>query len=335
MRVGVFGAGAIGCYLGGRLQAHGHEVVFVGRASMKESLAAGLVLSDQSTKRVTIPAEQLTFELSARALADCDYVLVTVKSAGTPNAGVALAEVLHPRTVTVSFQNGVKNVERLRAAMPGHLVLGGMVPFNITRTSDGRFHQGTIGPLVVEARENLAEKLVGALNESGISTQTHADIRGVLYGKLLFNLNNALNALAGIPLREELLDPEYRRILADAIEEGERVYRAANIHAVPFGRMRPGMVAFGLRLPTWLFTRAAKAMLAIDAEARSSMFDDLEKRRLTEIEELNGEIVRLGLESGVETPINSRIVARIRDAENLGQGSPRLDARQIRGLTIS
>lgn len=331
MRIGIFGAGAIGCWLGGRLQLAGHAVVFVGRAAVRDSLGSGLRLSDERAEQVLV-REDINYHLSAEALRGCAYVLVTVKSAATAEAGLALAEVLDPSTIIVSFQNGVKNAERLRETMPHHRVLGGMVPFNVTRTADGRFHRGTRGPLVVEALDQLEAPLLEILNSAELPAQSHPDIQGVLYGKLLFNLNNALNALAGIPLREQLLEPDYRKILAEAIDEGQRVFRAANIRAVSFGRMNPRVVALGLRMPTFLFLRAAKAMLAIDAEARSSMYDDLQKRRLTEIDELNGEIVRLGAQHNVPTPVNSRIVARIREAERNGEGSPHLDAARIRGL---
>jgi 2-dehydropantoate 2-reductase len=329
MKIGVFGAGAIGCYVGGRLLAAGEDVTFVGRASVGDTLRDGLSLSDMKSDRVVVPRASFRFEESASALAACSVVLVTVKSAATVSAAAELAPILAKRTVVVSLQNGVRNAERLRAGLPDCVVLGGMVPFNVTRTRDGRFHRGTAGPLVIEDRDGAATELVEAFRRAGMPAHAHPDIAGVLYGKLLFNLNNATNALAGVTLRKQLLDRSYRKVLAAAISEGERVLKAAKIRTVASGRMRPGLAVFALKLPTFFFERAASAMLSIDEEARSSMWDDLEKRRMTEIDELNGEIVRLGEQHGVPTPVNSAIVRCIKAAEAAGQGSPKLSADDI------
>lgn len=331
MKVGVFGAGAIGGYVGGRLAASGDvQVCLVGRPGVQEIVRRGLVLSDQSGERVVVPPERFIFSLDPVALAGCDYVLVTVKCGATEEAGRTLAGVLGPETVTVSFQNGIHNADKLRAAMPGARVLGGMVPFNIQLTADGRFHRGTSGPLVVEAKDDGVEKvLVAALAAAKIPTHAHADIRGVLYGKLLFNLNNATNALAGIPLRDQLLNPEYRKILALVIAEGRAVLRAAKIRTVSGIRMSPALAVRALKLPTWLFLRVASAMLALDKEARSSMYDDLDRRRKTEVDELNGEIVRLAEKTGTPAPVNAAIVRLVKEAEAKNSGSPRLSPAEI------
>jgi 2-dehydropantoate 2-reductase len=331
MHVGVFGAGAIGCYVGGRLLAAGTDVTFVGRASVAEGLERGLVLSDQSGARTAIPRERVRFELEPPALLACDLVFVTVKSSATEQAGKELSSVLGPKAIIVSLQNGVKNAARLRGVLGDHpRVLGGMVPFNVTRTADGRFHRGTSGPIVIEDRSGEGAEIASLLARAEVAAHATRDIEGVLYGKLLFNLNNALNALAGVPLKQELLDPGYRALLADSITEGRRVLAAAGIIPRASGRMLPSVAAFALRLPTWLFQRVAQAMVAIDAEARSSMYDDLDRRRPTEIDELNGEIVRLGAAHGIETPVSSAIVRLVKEAEARAEGSPRLSAEAIR-----
>lgn len=131
-----------------------------------------------------------------------DYVLVTLKSVNTLDAVPALQR-LPAGTVVVSFQNGVKNAEQLRTSCPALRVFAGMFPFNVVQLPPTHFHQATTSPLMVEDGEPtraLAEALTGA----GIPTVPHADIAGVLHGKLLLNLNNAINALSGLPLRTEL-----------------------------------------------------------------------------------------------------------------------------------
>jgi 2-dehydropantoate 2-reductase len=155
----------------------------------------------------------------------------------------------------------------------------------------------------------------------------------IQWGKLLINLNNALNALSDLPLRNQIMDARWRRLMADQMAEAISVLDAAEIEttnpvttAIPM-RLVPKI----LRLPTWAFKAVAKAMLAIDPTARSSMWEDLSKGRMTEIAELQGVIVALGQQHGVTTPINTRVAALIRQAEADKAGSPALQPEQVSG----
>ena len=116
---------------------------------------------------------------------------------------------------------------------------------------------------------------------------------GVLWGKLMLNLNNALNALSGVPLATQLADRRWRLILARQIAEALGVLKAAGIKPARIEGVPPGMIPRILRLPDWLFRRVARRMLAIDPEARSSMWEDLHRHRPTEIGYLQGAILAL------------------------------------------
>src|SRR5512143_3763943 len=144
MKVGVFGAGAIGCYLGGRLVAAGHDVVLVGRLAA-EIAEHGLSLTDYQGERIVL--SDVRYVADAAALADREVVLVTVKSTATAGAAAELARVLPAATTVVSFQNGIGNAAILRSALAGRDVVAGMVPFNVVRKQRGHFHNGTSGPL--------------------------------------------------------------------------------------------------------------------------------------------------------------------------------------------
>jgi 2-dehydropantoate 2-reductase len=256
-------------------------------------------------------------------------VLVTVKGGDTAAAGAALAPILRPDAVVVSFQNGVRNPDILRAALPDHRVLAGMVQFNVLRGDDGRFHQGTSGGLALErSADGAADSLARTLEAAGLPTRVEADIRGVLWGKLLVNLNNAVNALADVPIRRMLAERDYRRVMAAALREGVDAVTAAGIRPrldppVP-ARWIPTLLA----LPDALFKIAARPMIRVDPEARSSMWDDLARGRTTEIDALNGEIVRLAAEQGRTAPVNAAIVALVKQAE--GRGSPGIAAADLR-----
>src|SRR5688572_1846461 len=115
-RICVFGAGSIGCYVGGRLAASGSTVTFVGRPRLASEIRAhGLHLTDYRGTDLRVPAEKVQFETQPAAARDADLVLVTVKSAATTEAGRELAKVLKHGTIVVSFQNGLHNDEQLRA----------------------------------------------------------------------------------------------------------------------------------------------------------------------------------------------------------------------------
>ena len=325
MKIGVFGAGAIGCWLGGRLLLAGHDLVLLGRP--RPALAQrGLTLSDYTGARWQVPPERLVYTSDPARLADRDAVLVTVKSAATAEAAEVLAKVLPAQTVIASFQNGVANAPTLRAKLPGHRVLAGMVPFNVLWSSETHLHNGTSGPLELEGTDG---PLPRALREAGFELVLHEDLGRVAWTKLLVNLNNAVNALAGVPLRDQLRDPGYRRVMQQVLREGLACLKAAGIAPVRVGRLIPSLAPFALGLPNWLFLRVAAAMVKVDPQARSSMWEDLERRRRTEIDFLNGEIVKLGRTHRVPTPVNEALIALIRAAEQAGQGSPRLSAQAL------
>ncbi|HJZ88924.1 MAG TPA: 2-dehydropantoate 2-reductase [Polyangia bacterium] len=328
MKIGVLGAGSIGCYLGGRLIAAGHDLVLVGRLGA-EIAAHGLTLTDYQGQRLVLPPEKVRYRADAAALRDREVVLVTVKSMATAEAAAQLARVLSSPVLVVSFQNGVSNVPTLRAALPACPVAAGMVPFNVLHQAQGHFHNGTSGPLELERTGGAEAELAEALGGAGFGVALHDDMRPVQWTKLLINLNNSLNALAGVPLREQLADRRYRMIMARVVREGLACLKAAGIRPVRIGRLIPRLAPTVLSLPNWLFVRVAAAMVKVDPTARSSMWEDLERRRPTEIEYLNGEVIRLGEQHHVPTPVNRKIRELVRAAEQAQRGSPQMSAPDL------
>ncbi len=318
-RICVFGAGSIGCYVGGRLQAGGAQVHFVGRARIGQELSAkGLHLTDYRGADLRVAAADLRFHLDASIAADCDLVLVTVKSAATGDAARELEPVLRPGTPLISFQNGIDNATTLRAALPQALVLAGMVPFNVVHRDDGTFHQGTEGAL--KAQQNAALlRFLDAFALAGLPLEQQADMRAVLWGKLLLNLNNAINALSNQPLLRELAQRDYRRCLAMAQREALRLLTFAKIHPAKLTPIPMRWVPALLTLPDALFQRLFARMLTIDPLARSSMLDDLDAGRRTEVDWLCGEVVRLAQSVQRTAPVNSRLADLVHAAESGGR----------------
>ena len=323
----VLGAGAIGCYVGGRLAANGQAVTLVGRAHALQPISAqGLRVTDLDGFDRTVPPAGLRLAASlAEAAPDADsVVLLCVKSGATESAARELASACAPGTSVVSLQNGVDNVARIAAHAPALQVLAGMVPYNVVLRG-AHVHRATAGPLQLQ-RDAVTERIASVFEAAGLATLLPPDIRAVQWGKLLLNLNNPVNALSDLPLRQELLDRDYRRVFASLQSEALAVMARAGIQPAKVTAVAPALLPHVLRLPNGLFTRLAKRMLQIDASARSSMWDDLEAGRVTEIDALCGAVVRLAAQQGMAAPLNARM------CELLGGPRLRLSGAQLRRM---
>jgi len=321
----LMGAGSVGCYVGGRLQAAGAEVHFVGRPRVLAGLREqGLRLTDLELPEQHLPAAGL--RLAEAPPPQATLVLLCVKSTGTIAAAAQLAALLPAGTAVLSLQNGVDNAAVGAAGAPALTWLPGMVPFNIAELGPGHFHRGTAGVLAAQDHPALrAWQPVFAA--AGLPLTLHADLRPVQWGKLLLNLNNPVNALSGLPLRAQLLDHDLRCAFAALQAEALDVLAAAGIRPAKVSPLPPALMPHVLRLPNWAFERLAARLLRIDAKARSSMADDLALGRPTEIDAISGAIVRLARQHGREAPRNAKMVELLS-----AQKPPRLSGRELRAL---
>ena len=329
----IFGAGAIGCYLGGCLAANGRTVKLIGRPWMRDELTAGLRVSDWQGRQQTAASEQWQFSCDAADLADASAVLVTVKGAATPDAAAAIAEHAPDDALVVSFQNGIGNDQVLRQGVK-QTVLAGMVPFNVAYQGDGLFHCGTEGLLSIEQGDQRQAQLSAALAQAGLPTEVHADMLPVQWGKLLLNLNNPINALSGQPLKAQLENGGYRKVVAACLKEALALLKRAGIKPKRTGKAIPALLPWIMALPDPLFKRVAQSMLKVDPKATSSMADDLQRGRTTEIDFINGEVVRLAESLGLDAPVNRAVVEQIKRAEDEAQGSPALSAQALQAKVL-
>ena len=347
----ILGAGSIGCYTGGWLASNGHRVLLIGRARILSTLEKqGLELESVDAKTThlnvvnpksgdveksnELAVGSVAISESADDLSKCQNILVAVKSAGSDEAANQIQKFAARGSAVVSLQNGLGAARILKESLPDHLVFAGMVTYNVVRQGN-HFRQSTSGPISIElprdaAMAQIARGIADDLNASGIETFLRSDIENVQWSKLLLNLNNGINALAGIPIRQMLSDRNYRRIIAACMQEALGIYRAAGIKMVRLGKIIPGIAPTVLKLPDFLFFRVASTMINIDPTAMTSLAQDLIAARTTEIDFLNGEIVRLARSKGLRAPINSSIVQLVKDAEESGQGSPALSAEELK-----
>ncbi len=254
--IGIAGAGSIGCFVGGMLASGGRRVALLARPRVIAEIEAhGLRLTSFDGADQRLAAGQLALSENPSVFAEVGIVLVTVKSADTAEMAEIIARHAPADAVIVSLQNGVGNAAALREKLPGRRVLGGMVPYNVIALGEGRFHRATSGDIVIERDEAATSE---KLSVAGLKVRATDDIAGVQWGKLLFNLNNALNALANLPLRAQLSQRAWRRLYADQVAEALAAIRAEGIKPVSAAPLPVSFIPPLLRLPDALVRNRAR-----------------------------------------------------------------------------
>jgi 2-dehydropantoate 2-reductase len=308
-RVAVMGAGAVGSFFGGMLARAGAPVTLIGRASHVEAIAAG-GLTIESFRFPAAEPIRVETATGAEAVRSAQIVLLCVKTPDTESAAQAVAPHLAPDAVVVSMQNGVDNVERIRAAS-GIDALGAAVYVAVEMAAPGRVkHTGrgdlTLGPLPESNHHRAAiERVAQCFVRAGAPCRVVEDIRGSLWTKMLMNCAyNAISALGRSRYGRMAARAEIREIMRHAIEEAVAVARAG---AVP--------------LPAENFVEAAWKLAETMSNATSSTAQDLARGRKTEIDSLNGYIVRRGAALGVPTPVNQTLHGLIKLLEESAANS--------------
>jgi 2-dehydropantoate 2-reductase len=322
-KVAILGAGSVGCFIGGAWAAAGVPVTFIGRPKLSKDVDAhGLTLTDYSGWRAHLPPGEVDYRCGPEALEDAQVIALCVKSGGTAAAAEDIAKHGTPGATVISFQNGVSNVDMLEQGLGGRFeVARGMVPYNVAYLGQGRFHKGVAGDLFAEQRSGV-RALAEAIGSGAAALKLSDDMLGLAWGKLLINLNNAVNALSGRTLQDELKRRDYRRVFAAAMREGLELLKRADIEPATVGPISPRVLPRIIDSPDWIFNNIFLKRWKIDAKARSSMADDLAAGRKTEIDYLNGELVRLADRLQRDAPVNRAIVDLVHKAEEGAQPLP-------------
>lgn len=314
-KIAILGAGSVGCFIGGAWSAAGLDVTFIGRPKLSKDVDQyGLTLSDYAGWEARLAPGDVDYRCGPEALGEAQVIALTVKSGDTESAAAEIAAHGTPGATVISFQNGVSNVDVLEQGLGGRFeVARGMVPYNVAYLGKGRFHKGVAGDLYAEQRASV-RALADAVHGGPAALKISDDMLGLAWGKLLINLNNAVNALSGKTLREELGHRDFRRVFAASMREGLDLLKRADIEPAAVGPS-PAMLPRIVDTPDWLFNSLFMKRWKIDAKARSSMADDLAAGRKTEIDYLNGELVRLADRLQRAAPVNRAIVELVRKAE--------------------
>jgi 2-dehydropantoate 2-reductase len=298
VRVAVLGSGGVGGYFGARLAAAGHEVAFLARGAHLRALReAGLRL--RSIKG-DLHLEPVRATDRPEEVGPVDCVLVATKAWQLPAALPLLPPLLGPATTAVPLLNGVEAVDAIAAVAGAGRVLGGAAWIRAEVEAPGRIHHAGIEPRVVLGEPGggvtaRVEALVAAFREAGVAAEASADIRSVLWSKLVFIApTSAVGAAARVPIDVLREVPATRALLVAAMEETMAV---ATAHGA---RLDPGLLAATLRFVDGL-----------PAGTTSSMQRDVMAERPSELEAQCGAVVRAGRALSLPTPVNDVLYAAL------------------------
>ena len=282
-KIAVMGAGAVGCYYGGMLARAGHDVTLIGRPNHVDAIQRdGLLLDTQSFK------EQVRLQASTEpsAVAGATLVLFCVKSTDTESAAAAIRPHLLPGALVLSLQNGVDNAVRLQAALPAQEVAASVVYVATEMPGPGHVKHNGRGELVIAASPNSTEA-AALLVAAGVPTDISSNVEGALWAKLILNCAyNALSAITQQPYGQLVLGEGVQDVIRDLVNECLAVAQADGITV-------PGDV--------W---QAVERIAQTMPQQLSSTAQDLARGKRSEIDHLNGYVLRRGEVLGIATPVN-------------------------------
>lgn len=291
LKVAVMGAGAVGCYFGGMLARAGHDVTLIARPQHVEAIRRDGLRMETRTfdERVSLSASTET-----SAVRGADLVLFSVKSTDTEAAGEQVKAYLAPGALVLCLQNGVDNADRLRTVLPPGQVAAAVVYVATEMAGPGHVKHHGRGELVIEPSGG-SEAAANALVAAGVPTEISGNVRGALWLKLIINCAyNAVSAIAQQPYGVNVLGEGIREVMRDVVDECLAVARAE-----------------GVDVPGDVYGTVAKLVESMPSQM-SSTAQDLARGKRTEIDHLNGLVVRRGEALGIATPANRVLWALVK-----------------------
>jgi 2-dehydropantoate 2-reductase len=299
MKIAVMGAGAVGCYYGAMLARAGHSVVLIGRQGLVDVVKGeGLLLESQHfTGRVPMQADT-----SPAAVKDADLVLFCVKSGDTENAGAAIAPHLSARTSVLSMQNGVDNAARLSTVIGRHAIPV-VVYVAVGMAGPGHVRHHGRGDLAIGPSDSSTE-IAAVMTQAGLPSEVSERVFDALWAKLIINCAyNGLSAISQLPYGELIRHPNVLETMRSLYDECIAVAHADGIKTAD--KMWENLLDISVNM----------------AGQRSSTAQDLARGKKTEIEHLNGYVLRRGHELGVAAPVNRALLCAVQLLERKTQRS--------------
>lgn len=282
MKIAVMGAGAVGCYYGAMLARAGHEVTLIGRPNHVEAMNRDGLLLDFGSSQEYVAVSAAT---DASAIAGAELVLFCVKSTDTADAGAQIKAFINPDTIVLSLQNGVDNAERLGAVL-GQPVIPVVVYVATSMGGAGHVKHHGRGELVIGPSAQ-SQVVADTLRPAGIPVEISDNADGALWSKMILNCAyNALSAITQLPYGQLVQGDGVWDVMRNAVDECLAVAKAD-----------------GVEVPDDVWGAVEKIAATMPAQF-SSTAQDLARGKTSEIDYLNGYIVRKGAEFGIATPTN-------------------------------
>jgi 2-dehydropantoate 2-reductase len=303
MHILILGAGALGSLVGSRLSRTRARVSLLStnRLHMEAIRRSGLVVEelDDSLTRYEIPA----FSEPGEILENADLVLVTVKTYATEAAVRSILSVCSGSTLFLTLQNGVGNHERISRVVGEASAIVGVTAQGATLVEPGRVRHGGNGLTVIGEfsgePSSRVQALVNCFLEAGIKTDAGGNMQQLIWQKLMVNVGiNAITALTGIRNGQVNTIPDARSLSRAAVEEALVVAERKGF------RFEGDMV------------QRVYAVAEATSRNRSSMGQDIDRGRPTEIDAINGAIVSYGRELGVPVTVNETLAQLVRTLQS-------------------
>nr|WP_175800117.1 2-dehydropantoate 2-reductase [Burkholderia anthina] len=303
MKIAFLGAGALGCAIGSALTEGGHETWLVDRfaAHVDAMSRDGLQVDDErGTRRVAVRATTHPAEVGP-----VDLVVVLVKSFHTDSAMRGARDLVGPETVVLSLQNGLGHEDVLSEIVGRERVLAGKTYVGGVLLAPGHIQSGVTGKLTIIGEldgriTRRAQAIADAFNSAGLTTTVSDNIVGTMWDKLLINVaTGAITGITRLTYGQLYDEPVLKAASLAAIDEAMTVAQAAGI-------------ALSIKNAEEAWNMAAEGL---SPAFKTSMLQSLEKSSVTEIDFINGAVVRWGERVGVPTPVNATLVACIKGIE--------------------
>lgn len=293
LTVAVMGAGAVGCYFGGMLARAGHRVTLIARSAHVQAIEQTGLRMETKTFDESV---RLSASTSASAVQGADLVLFCVKSTDTETAGAQMLPHLSPSALVLTLQNGVDNAERLRTVLPNHTVAAAVVYVATEMPGPGHVKHHGRGDLVIEPS---AARIAPALIAAQVPTVVSDNVRGALWLKLILNCAyNAVSAITQLPYGKTVVGEGVQDLMRDVVAECLAVAKAEGVQVA-------GDVDAAVRM---IFDTMPGQY--------SSTAQDLARGKKSEIDYLNGLVVRRGAAWGIATPANRALWSLVKLLES-------------------
>lgn len=303
MRIAIIGPGAIGLLFGGMLAKHGLDVFFLHHSKERaDNLAKnGLYIESDFSGAARIP-----LRVTARVdeIGPSDLILISVKSYDFASAASVIPLLAKPDSIILTLQNGLGHIETLKEAVREGCIAVGITYNGVTLIESGRIRHAGKGPTYIGPAEpdpaiaGRLSKIAACFTEAGIGTQVEEKMQGIVWNKFLINVGiNAVSALTGLRNGDLIESEEIRRLMKEVISEASRIAAERNIP-----------------IETDIIARAFQACRMTGGNL-SSMLQDVLNRKRTEIDAINGAVLREAAKCGCKAPFNETLTLLVKAVE--------------------